>query len=59
MPKAAVITHLRFMFMVSGVFKIFGLSNDEIVYNTLPLYHTGIYLPITIINLINVKQLFV
>jgi long-subunit acyl-CoA synthetase (AMP-forming) len=41
MPKAAVITHLRFMFMASGVFKMFGIGRDEVVYNTLPLYHTG------------------
>lgn len=42
MPKAAVITNLRFQFMVSGTFMMFGLSEDEIVYNTLPLYHTGL-----------------
>lgn len=42
MPKAAVITNLRFQFMVSGTFMMFGLSQDEIVYNTLPLYHTGL-----------------
>lgn len=42
MPKAAVITNLRFQFMVSGTFMMFGLSNDEIFYNTLPLYHTGL-----------------
>lgn len=44
MPKAAVITNLRFQFMVSGCAVMFGLSRDEIVYNTLPLYHTGLYL---------------
>ena len=41
MPKAAVITNLRFEFMVSGTFMMFGLNSDEVVYNTLPLYHTG------------------
>lgn len=41
MPKAAVISNLRFQFMVSGTFMMFGLSDDEIIYNTLPLYHTG------------------
>ena len=41
MPKAAVITNLRFQFMVSGTFMMFGLNNDEIIYNTLPLYHTA------------------
>lgn len=43
MPKAAVITNLRFQFMVSGTFMMFGLSKDEIIYNTLPLYHTGLH----------------
>lgn len=41
MPKAAVITNLRFQFMVSGTFMMFGLNKDEVIYNTLPLYHTG------------------
>lgn len=49
MPKAAVITNLRFMFMSSGVFKMFGLETDDVIYNTLPLYHTGTFL-IYIIN---------
>lgn len=43
MPKAAVITNLRFQFMVSGCAIMFGLDRNEIVYNTLPLYHTGSY----------------
>lgn len=43
MPKAAVITNLRFQFMVSGVFKMLGMEESEIVYNTLPLYHTGTF----------------
>lgn len=38
---AAVITHLRFQFMVSGVFMMFGLKSDDVIYNTLPLYHTA------------------
>lgn len=44
MPKAAVITHLRFMFMASGVYKMFGIESDDVIYNTLPLYHTGMIL---------------
>lgn len=36
-----VITNLRFQFMVSGVFQMIGLSSDDIIYNTLPLYHTA------------------
>jgi solute carrier family 27 fatty acid transporter 1/4 len=45
MPKAAVITNLRFMFMVTGVVRMFGMRDDDIVYNTLPLYHTGVFYP--------------
>lgn len=41
MPKAAIITHLRFFFMVSGCFQMFSLTADDIIYNTLPLYHTA------------------
>jgi solute carrier family 27 fatty acid transporter 1/4 len=41
LPKAAVITSLRFQFMVSGTAKMFNMSEDEVIYNTLPLYHTG------------------
>jgi len=41
MPKAAVITNLRFQFMVSGIFKMLKMRDDEVLYNTLPLYHTG------------------
>lgn len=44
MPKAAVITNLRFQFMVSGTFMMFGMGEDEVIYNTLPLYHTGKHL---------------
>lgn len=41
MPKAAVITHIRFMFVASSCNKVFAMSSDEIIYNTLPLYHTA------------------
>lgn len=41
MPKAAVITHSRFLFMTSGAYKMFDLKPDDIIYDTLPLYHTG------------------
>lgn len=41
MPKAAVITNLRFQFMSSGCAMMYGLGRDEVVYNVLPLYHTG------------------
>lgn len=41
MPKAAVITHVRFMFVASSCNGIFAMIPDEIIYNTLPLYHTA------------------
>lgn len=56
MPKAAVITNLRFQFMVSGTFMMFGLDKDEIIYNTLPLYHTGSIETIKpLIQLVNIR----
>lgn len=41
MPKAAVITHVRFTYVATACFKIFALRPDEILYNTLPLYHSA------------------
>ncbi|XP_055903657.1 long-chain fatty acid transport protein 4 [Eupeodes corollae] len=41
MPKAAVITHLRYMFMAVAVHKMVGIREDDIIYNPLPLYHTA------------------
>uniref|UniRef100_A0A0K8TSP3 Very long-chain fatty acid transport protein n=1 Tax=Tabanus bromius TaxID=304241 RepID=A0A0K8TSP3_TABBR len=41
MPKAAVITNLRYMFMCLGVKTMLGINDDDVVYNPLPLYHTA------------------
>nr|CAD7601785.1 unnamed protein product [Timema genevievae] len=41
MPKAAVITNLRFMFMVVGVHWMLDVEFDDIIYDPLPLYHTA------------------
>nr|CAD7433866.1 unnamed protein product [Timema monikensis] len=41
MPKAAVITNLRFMFMGVGVHWMLDIGFDDIIYNSLPLYHTA------------------
>ncbi|XP_034107092.1 long-chain fatty acid transport protein 4 [Drosophila albomicans] len=41
LPKAAVITNLRFLFMSAGTFYMLGLNRDDVVYNPLPLYHTA------------------
>lgn len=41
MPKAAVITHLRYMFMAVAVHEMVGIRSTDIIYNPLPLYHTA------------------
>lgn len=41
LPKAAVITNLRFLFMSAGTFYMLRLTRDDVVYNSLPLYHTA------------------
>lgn len=41
MPKAAVITNLRYMLMACGVNSMLGLRSTDRIYNSLPLYHTA------------------
>lgn len=41
MPKAAVITNSRFIMMGTGVYYMLGLHDDDIIYNSLPLYHSA------------------
>ncbi|CAO1381785.1 unnamed protein product [Diamesa serratosioi] len=41
MPKAAIITNLRFMFIAMGSFKMLGITPEDVIYNSLPLYHTS------------------
>ncbi|XP_065353304.1 long-chain fatty acid transport protein 4 [Cloeon dipterum] len=41
MPKAAIITHSRFIFMVGGIHWLAGVSSNDRLYVTLPLYHTA------------------
>ncbi|XP_068146680.1 LOW QUALITY PROTEIN: long-chain fatty acid transport protein 4 [Drosophila tropicalis] len=41
LPKAAVITNLRYLFMTAGTFYMLRLRSDDIIYNPLPLYHTA------------------
>lgn len=41
LPKAAVITHVRYMFMSMGVYYMHAINEDDIIYNPLPLYHTA------------------
>lgn len=41
LPKAAVITNLRYMFMTVGCNHMLSIRTDDIIYNPLPLYHTA------------------
>ncbi|KDQ86778.1 hypothetical protein L798_06497 [Zootermopsis nevadensis] len=41
MPKAAVITHLRYMFISMGVHFMLKVYKNDIIYTPLPLYHTA------------------
>lgn len=41
LPKAAVITHVRYMFMSMGVYYMHAINEDDVIYNPLPLYHTA------------------
>ncbi|PVD22086.1 hypothetical protein C0Q70_17890 [Pomacea canaliculata] len=41
LPKAAIVTHARFFYMSYGVNQLFRISSQDIIYNTLPLYHTA------------------
>ncbi|EDW00632.1 GH20985 [Drosophila grimshawi] len=41
MPKAAVITNLRYIFMSAGTSYLAGLQSNDVIYNPLPLYHTA------------------
>lgn len=41
LPKAAVITNLRFLFMSAGSYYMLKMSSEDVVYDPLPLYHTA------------------
>lgn len=41
LPKAAVITHSRFIFIAVGIHYIAAFEQKDIFYNPLPLYHTA------------------
>ncbi|XP_017070492.2 long-chain fatty acid transport protein 4 [Drosophila eugracilis] len=41
LPKAAVITNLRYLFMSAGSYYMLKMSSEDVVYNPLPLYHTA------------------
>ncbi|KAF5290911.1 hypothetical protein FQR65_LT11493 [Abscondita terminalis] len=41
LPKAAIISHIRFTFMATAFNSMAGLKEHDIIYNPLPLYHTA------------------
>ncbi|XP_033643640.1 long-chain fatty acid transport protein 4-like [Asterias rubens] len=41
LPKAAIITQIRFMYMGYGIRYGFHCRFDDVIYNTLPLYHSA------------------
>lgn len=41
LPKAAVISHSRYIFIVAGIHYTMNFRNDDIFYTPLPLYHTA------------------
>ncbi|XP_055592123.1 long-chain fatty acid transport protein 4 [Uranotaenia lowii] len=41
MPKAAVITNSRYIMMGTGSYYMLNLRDDDIIYNSLPLYHSA------------------
>ncbi|XP_053694220.1 long-chain fatty acid transport protein 4 [Sabethes cyaneus] len=41
LPKAAVITHARFVFITAAIHIVAGFRSDDIFYTPLPMYHTA------------------
>lgn len=41
LPKAAVISHSRYIFMAAGIHYVAGFDPSDIFYTPLPLYHTA------------------
>lgn len=41
LPKGAKITHSRYMFMSLGIFYAYRLRTDDVLYTTIPLYHSA------------------
>lgn len=41
LPKAAVITHSRYIFIAAGIHYLANFTSDDIFYTPLPLYHTA------------------
>ncbi|XP_067662687.1 long-chain fatty acid transport protein 4-like [Haliotis asinina] len=41
LPKAAIVTHTRFYYMANAIRYFFNISSSDVLYDTLPLYHTA------------------
>lgn len=41
LPKAAIISHSRFYYMTVGATSLANMTENDVVYDTLPLYHTA------------------
>lgn len=41
LPKAAVISHSRFIFIAAGIHYVAAFRDDDVFYTPLPLYHTA------------------
>ncbi|XP_046376251.2 long-chain fatty acid transport protein 4-like [Haliotis rufescens] len=41
LPKAAIVTHTRFYYMSTAIRHFFSISSSDVLYDTLPLYHTA------------------
>ncbi|XP_061399604.1 long-chain fatty acid transport protein 4-like [Musca vetustissima] len=41
LPKAAVITNQRYLFMSTATYHMVAITPNDIIYNALPLYHTA------------------
>lgn len=41
LPKAAIITHSRYIFIAAGIHYVANFQKDDIFYTPLPLYHTA------------------
>lgn len=41
MPKAAIITHVRYFFMAMNCYLFFRIAPTDVLYTPLPLYHTA------------------
>jgi solute carrier family 27 (fatty acid transporter), member 1/4 len=41
LPKAAVITHSRYIYIAAAIHKVADFQDEDIYYSPLPLYHTA------------------